>query len=276
MPKRKDEHVSAAPPARRRKKVFDVLLAADNLNALNPVVGAAMESLDPEPIRKLARRCESLGCDFLDINPGRLSKRKEDRMEFLVQTVQESTSLSLILDSPEPRVLARGLSVCRETPILNALSLEDHKLDGTLPLAVEHETPLVALLMDERSFTPPSMEEKLAIALEIVERAVNAGMTLDRMIVDPVTPNMSWPDARFRTAEAIKTVRYLSTGAIFQEPVQTMAGLSNLRSGLRDRHPFALEERCLGLFAGAGLAYVLADALQSGFRMAYEHVSSMA
>jgi 5-methyltetrahydrofolate corrinoid/iron sulfur protein methyltransferase len=241
-----------------------MLLAADNVQGLNLVVAEAMQRLDPEPVRELVRRCERAGAQLIDINPGYLSRRNEDRMAFLVETVQEATSLPLILDSPNPRILARGLSVCRDKPILNALSKEPEKLDAILPLAVEHQTELVILLMDERSFTPPSIEEKLALALELREHAISAGVDPERLIFDPVLPNFSWDDAVFRVAEDIKIVRLLATGAVFQDPARTMVGLSNLRSGARSRYPFQQEETCLKLLAGAGLHMALANVLQTG------------
>ncbi len=152
-----------------------MILAADNLHALNPVVSEALKRLDPHPIQELARRCELRGVQFIDINPGYLSRRHEDRMAFMVETVQEATSLRLILDSPNPRLLARGLAVCRDKPVLNALSLEPIKLQEILPLAVEHGTPLVLLLMDQRSQVPASIEGKIALAAELRERSLAAG-----------------------------------------------------------------------------------------------------
>lgn len=244
-------------------------LAADNLNALNPRVVEALRELNPIPIRDLAKRCALPGVDYIDINPGYLSKRYEDRMAFLVETVQETTDLRLILDSPNPRVLARGLSVCRQTPILSALSREPHKIDGILPLAVEYETPLVVLLLDERSRVPASMEERLALAAELREIACGAGIPSHRLIFDPVMPNLSWPDAAYHLREVVKTVRMLSGWGFFPEPARTMVGLSNLRSGLRKRYPVDEETRCLAVLAGAGLETVLADVIQPGFLQFY-------
>jgi hypothetical protein len=43
-----------------------------------------------------------------------------------------------------------------------------------------------------------------------------------------------------------------------------MAGLSNLRSGCRQRYPLELETACLSLLAGAGLDLALLDVLQPG------------
>ena len=131
-----------------------MLLAADNIHGLNRNVAEAMRTLNPAPIRELARDCEKRGATLIDINPGYLSRRNEDRMEFLVEAVQEVTSARLVLDSPKARILERGLHACRQSPVLNALSLEHEKLNEILPLAAQHGTGLVLLLMDENSITP--------------------------------------------------------------------------------------------------------------------------
>lgn len=238
-----------------------MILAADNLHALNPVLADALEKLDPEPVRGLVRRCEASGARYIDVNPGYLSQRREDRMTFLVEAVQEATSKTLILDSPNPRVLAKGLEACREAPILNALTLEPQKIQEILPLAAQHGAPLIVLLLDERSFTPPTMEEKLSLAVELSEHAASAGLGLGDLIFDPVLPNLSWHDGYHRVGQVVETVRLFAGGAVFQEPVKTVVGLSNLRSGLRRQIPFQVEAVCLSLLAGAGLHMVLADAL---------------
>jgi len=122
-----------------------MLVAADNLNALNPVLAAALKHLEKGPIQDLVRRLDQAGVDLIDLNPGYLAPRHVDRMAFLVEAVQEVSTTRLILDSPNPRVLAAGLAVCRQPPILNALTLEENKLKEILPLAVAAQTDLVLL-----------------------------------------------------------------------------------------------------------------------------------
>jgi 5-methyltetrahydrofolate corrinoid/iron sulfur protein methyltransferase len=222
-----------------------------------------MRTLNPAPIQALARECEKRGATLIDINPGYLSRRNEDRMEFLVEAVQEVTSARLVLDSPNARILERGLHACRQSPVLNALSLEQEKLNEILPLAAHHRTGLVLLLMDENSITPRNLEEKIALALELRERALGAGVKEENLIFDPVLPNLSWDEAFSRISECIKTIRLMATGAIFQEPVRTMAGLSNLRSGHLSRYPALIEHTALAALAGAGLSICLANALNS-------------
>jgi 5-methyltetrahydrofolate corrinoid/iron sulfur protein methyltransferase len=241
-----------------------LIIAADNLNILNPPVAKALDGLDPRPLQELARRCEQAGANLIDINPGFLPPRRHDRMAFMVEAVQEVTNLPLILDSPDARVLARGLDVANEPPILNACTLEPDKLREILPLAAAHQTDLVLLLLDAHSRPGPSLESKITLALELREHALAAGLKDARLIFDPVLPNLTWPDAWAQTGEVVKAVRLLTGGELWGEPARTMAGLSNLRSGLRDTYPLRVEEAALGVLAGAGLHLALVDVLQPG------------
>ncbi len=243
-----------------------MIIAAENLTGANPVVAQALKDLDPKPLQDLARRCQEAGAHLLDLNPGYLSRRMEDRMAFMVTAVQEVTTLPLILDSPNPRVLAGGLAVCREKPILNAVTLEEPKLEEILPLAAEHKTQVVLLLLDERSHPPPSLEGKIALAVELRERCLAAGLSDEQLIFDPVLPNLRWPDAWPQTAAGFKTVRYLASGDLFGVPARTMVGLSNLRSGLRGIYPVEMEITVLALLAGAGLSSALVDVLNPALR----------
>jgi 5-methyltetrahydrofolate corrinoid/iron sulfur protein methyltransferase len=239
-----------------------MLVAADNLTASQPVVAQALADLDPRPLQELARRVEQAGADIIDINPGYLPPKRHDRMTFMVEAVQAATHLPLILDSPSAPVLARGLAVCARPPILNACTLEPAKLQEILPLAAAHDLDLVVLLLDARSFPPPTLEDKLALALELRERALTAGLAEHRLIFDPVLPNLSWPEAYAQLGAAAQAVRLMAGGAIFEAPARTMAGLSNLRSGYRRVFPPRVEEVALSLLAGAGLHLALADVLQ--------------
>jgi 5-methyltetrahydrofolate corrinoid/iron sulfur protein methyltransferase len=238
-----------------------MLLIADNIHGLNPVVSDAMQRLDPKPIQQLARQCVKNGADLIDLNPGYLSRSNEDRFVLMVEAVQDAVTVPLMLDSPNSRLLGKGLAVCTRPPILDAFSLEEDKLQEILPLAVEHGTDLVALLMDHQSRTPRTADGKLAIAIELRERASAAGLPPERLIFDPVVPSLSWQDSFFQLGEVVRCVRLLASGALFGEPARTMAGLSNLRSGMRTRFPVSYDTTALDLLAGAGLDYALADAL---------------
>jgi 5-methyltetrahydrofolate corrinoid/iron sulfur protein methyltransferase len=252
-----------------------LIIVADNLNVLNPVVAASLQTLEAEPLQELARRCEQAGAKILDINPGYLAAKHEDRMVFMVEAVQQVTQLRLMLDSPNPRVLAKGLAACNQAPVLNALTLEEAKLRGIPPLAAVHDADLVLLLLDERSFPPPSLEGKVTVAMQLRDAALDAGVKEERLIFDAVLPNLSWPDAWAQVGAIVKLVRLLADGALFQSQARTLLGLSNLRSGLRQTYPAKIDEACLYLLAGAGLTWVLTDVLQPEVMEAVRFINQM-
>lgn len=237
-------------------------IIADNLQPLSRSVATALEKLDPGPLQDIALKCEKAGARLLDINPGYLSKKNRRRMTFMVEAVQEATDLRLVLDSPDPEILAHGLAVCKKPPIINALSMDQKRIDRILPLALESGADLVILIMDERSVSPVMLDEKMALAIELREICLAAGMPHDRLIFDPVVPTLQGPDAFSHVGQAVEFIRLLSAGAVFGESARTMIGLSNLRSGQRDLLPARLDEVCLSMSAGAGLAYALINVFQ--------------
>jgi 5-methyltetrahydrofolate corrinoid/iron sulfur protein methyltransferase len=238
-------------------------IIADTLNALNPRVYRALEQSDPEPIQTLAIECRKKGAHYLDINPGYLPKAREDRIVFMIEAVQAVSDLELVLDSPNPRVLSRGLAACRGRAVINALTLEEEKLDRILPLAVEYDCPLVLLLLDARSRPPNTLEEKIALAVELRERALSGGLREELLIFDPLMPHTSWPDSREHFNAALAFIRLAASGALFNQPAETVIGLSNLRSGYNRAESLSLERTSLSLMAGAGLSHVLMNVFRT-------------
>ena len=238
-----------------------MIFAADNINPMSPVVAQAMDALDPAPVRDIARRCAAAGAFWIDVNPGPLPARRRDRMRFLVDAVQEATDLRLILDSADVEVLAEGLRACRQTPVLNALTLEPGKLAKLPELAAEAGADLVALLLDGASRVAATADEKIALAVALWQQAVAAGLPEEHLIFDPVVPHWSWPDAAAQAAACVQTVRLLASGAALGRPARTLAGISNLRSGRRRVVPAGSEHALLCLLVGAGLDVALCNIL---------------
>jgi 5-methyltetrahydrofolate corrinoid/iron sulfur protein methyltransferase len=245
-----------------------MIFVADNINPMNPVAAQAVASDCGDEVRALAGQCAAAGAVWIDVNPGYLSERRRGRMETLVHAVcAGAPDVRLVLDSPVPEVLERGLRACAGTsaaaPVLSALTMEPAKLQGILPLAVDNAgTDLVCLLLDERSLCPVSAEEKMALALALRSEAQAAGVDPARLIFDPVLPNLSWPDAKAHLDAAVQCVQTIASGDLFGEPARTMAGISNLLSGgLRRTHAALLEYDAARRLAAAGLYAALCNVL---------------
>lgn len=67
-----------------------MIIVADNLRITLPAIAAAVDRLDPEPVRRMAAACRDAGARAIDINSGPLSRNPAEKMTFLVRTVQES------------------------------------------------------------------------------------------------------------------------------------------------------------------------------------------
>ena len=71
-------------------------------------------------------------------------------------------------------------------------------------------------------------------------------------------------------------MRALASGVVLGEPARTMAGLSNVRSGLRRQYPPEPEYTLLALLAGAGLSLALLDVLQPSSQEAVSAIARIA
>jgi 5-methyltetrahydrofolate corrinoid/iron sulfur protein methyltransferase len=181
-------------------------------------------------------------------------------MAFFVRAVEQVTDLPLFIDTTNPAAMAAGLAAARNPAIINGISLEPFKLEMILPLAKKQGADVVGFLLYPDSRVPRDSSERFEIALELTARVEEAGVAKERLIIDPVVPPLSWDDGLFRTRELLKTLFLLPELLGF--PVRTIAGLSNLTSGVMDKSRKTLvESTFVSMLAQAGLAYLLLDVL---------------
>jgi 5-methyltetrahydrofolate corrinoid/iron sulfur protein methyltransferase len=233
-----------------------MLAVADDLHIMNPLVAQAIKARDPEPLKKIAIRCREVGVLAMDINLGPLGKNAEEIITFTIETVQNNFSGRLMLDSLQPEVLAAGIRACSTPPIINGFSLEESKLAKILPLASQHGTDIVGFLIDEKGQIPLGAGERLAVASRLVEKAKESGVPSDKIIIDPVLVPLSWQNGTEYNRELLHAMQVLDQ--LFEKPVRTMAGLSNLTSGspgglARER----VEAAFIFMLAASKLDYIL-------------------
>jgi len=233
-----------------------MIVAADNIHVVNPLVEKAIKEMDPSPIQDLARRCEKAGANIIDINPGPLPQDGGKKMSFLVEAVQEVTNLRLCLDTNNPKALETGLKACRIKPIINGFSLEPGKLDQILPLSVDFQTDIVGFLLFPNGQVPPDSGGRLEVALKLMEKAKKAGLSLEKLIIDPVLVPIAWENGTRQAKEVLATLKLLPELLGF--PARTIVGLSNLTSGSScGEKKLLLEEVYLSMLAGSGLDMAL-------------------
>ncbi len=233
-----------------------MIIVADNLQITNPAIETAIEQRDPAPIRELVKDCVSAGAQALDLNPGPLTRDPEDKMAFLVETVQAETDLPLLLDTTNARALSAGLAAARNPVIINGFSLEPVRLETILPLAAAFDADIIGYLLHSDNRVPIDEADCLQVATRVGEEIQKAGLHPEQLIVDPVIAPLIWEDGVRHNRAVLSVLRHLPDLLGF--PVRTIAGLSNLTAGSKPyRKRVQMETTYLPMLAAAGLSMAL-------------------
>ncbi|MFH1480140.1 MAG: dihydropteroate synthase, partial [Pseudomonadota bacterium] len=188
----------------------------------------AIEEGNLTHVKEEALKQVEAGAHILDVNVG-VSGIDEPRMlKEAIMAIQDVTDTPLCIDSALPRALEAGLEVYKGKALVNSVNGEKQRLDELIPLVKAHGAAVIGLTMDENGI-PQKAEERLAIARRIVERAEQAGIPREDVIIDPLAMAVS---ADHRAAlETIKTLQLIRD----ELGVNQTLGLSNISFGLPER-----------------------------------------
>ena len=232
-----------------------MLIIAERINATRKRIGAAFAARDAALIQNEARRQAEAGADYIDVNAALSPAAELDCMVWAVETVRAATDKPLAIDSANPAVTRAGLAlVPKGTAFLNSVSGEEARLAAMLPLAVEFETKLVAMAMDD-SGMPTSTADRWRALEKIFAATDKAGISRDRIFVDPLLrPVSTNPEQTAQVLQMIREIREKGGGA------GTVVGLSNISFGLPARRH--LNRTFLAIAAAAGLSAAIIDPLE--------------
>jgi 5-methyltetrahydrofolate corrinoid/iron sulfur protein methyltransferase len=217
-----------------------VILIGERINGMFVDVKQAIADKNEQVIQDLAKKQTDAGARFLDVNVGTAAADQEGTMKWLVETIQKTCSTGLCLDSQKPAVIAAGLSVMNTENggILNSTPLnkktDEDVLDKYLDMA-DSAGPgvgVITLTMDKNG-VPQDTDTRVAIAAEIVQKAMERGFDPQRLYIDPIILPVKVPNAQSQPGnilDAVEQIRYLADPA----PHITM-GLSNLSQGTNER-----------------------------------------
>jgi 5-methyltetrahydrofolate--homocysteine methyltransferase len=241
-----------------------MLVIADNLNAATPWISAALKGRDADTVRALAARLKATGVDALDLNLG-FSSRGTEIADWLVRQAWEAAGLPLCIDTAHPEVMRAGMTAAVDVgvspaPIINSFSLEARKAEQILPMAAEFSAPIVGYCV--RDVVPQTPEERLEVAVELVALADAAGVTRDRLYLDPIL----FPLSTFQDDLANVLAFFATLGQMFDPPVRTMVAISNIGHGLPPGKRTIVEGTVLPMLAALGLDAVLVNAFDPHLR----------
>jgi len=206
-----------------------MIIVGELINASRKNIATAIESKDVEAIQTIARDQHAHGADYIDVNAGVFVAKEADYLKWLVETVQAGVDTPCCIDSPDPKAIEAALAVHNGTPMINSISLEKERYEALLPIVSETEFKIVALCMSDKGM-PQTVDERLAIADELVNNLVKQNVALKNIYVDPLVQPLS-TDVRFG-------IEFLNSIEIIMKTfpgIHTVCGLSNISYGLPER-----------------------------------------
>jgi len=241
-----------------------MIVIAERLNGMFTDVKKAIADKDKKVIQDLAQKQTDAGAAYLDVNVGTAAADQEGTMQWLVETIQETCSTPICLDSQKPNVIAAGLKVVNADNgvLLNSTPLnkknDEDILDRFIEMANEAgpKASIIALTMDKNG-VPQDTDNRVALAAEIVSKAMEKGFDTQRLFLDPIILPVKVPDAQVQPTNilnAMDQIKYLSDPA----PHMTI-GLSNLSQGTTERS--LINRIFLAMAISHGLDSAIADVL---------------
>ncbi|HET6441621.1 MAG TPA: dihydropteroate synthase, partial [Phycisphaerae bacterium] len=178
-----------------------MIAIGERINGMFTDVKEAISAKNPAPIADLARRQTEAGAAYLDINVGTAAADQEGTIRWLVEIAQKAVATPLCLDSQKPAIIRAGLSVCDTARgvLLNSSPLskksDPEVLAQYVAMAQEAGGSLIALTMDAEG-VPQNVDRRVEIAAEILTKCMEAGLTPDRLFIDPIILPVNVPGAQ--------------------------------------------------------------------------------
>jgi len=238
-----------------------LLVIAENINVMIKRIGEAMKNKEKKPIQELAKQCAAAGADVLDINLGPARKGGAETMQFVVETVAEVSRLQQCLDTTNADAMEAGIQKCDELglpkPIINSFSAQPDKMENILPLAAKYDCEIIGLTMGQA--IPIDADERIALAYEIVCAANELEIPNERIIVDPIILPVGVDVGQQHAAAVQEVVKMIQD--MFDPPIRTTCGLSNISNGAPDELRPAINNVYLSMLAAVGMSSAIIDVL---------------
>lgn len=239
-----------------------MILIAERINGMFSDVKQAIADKNKKVIQELAKKQTEAGATYLDVNVGTAAADQQATMQWLVETIQETCATPLCLDSQKPDVIAAGLKVINADNgvILNSTPLnkksDEQVLDKYIEMANQAgpKSSIIALTMDKNG-VPQDVDTRVAIAAEIVSKAMEKGFDAQRLFIDPIVLPVKVPNAQVQPTNILAAMDQIRM--LCDPPVHMTVGLSNISQGASERS--LINRVFLAMAISHGLDSAIAD-----------------
>jgi len=239
-----------------------MLRIGENLNVMVKKIGAAMKDRDPKPIQELAIAESKAGVDYIDINLGPARKGGGELMEWVVKTVQEVADTPLYLDTVNAEAIEAGLKVYKNKKgkaVINSIMARPESMEVKFPLAQKYDAGLVALLWGP-SGLPRDAEERGVLAAELIQKAIEHGISGEDVWMDPIVTPVTSPQSQVQVPSCVEFMKMFKDLQDVLPGMRSTCGLSNVSNGAPDHLRPILNQTYMMMLERYGMASAIVDA----------------
>jgi 5-methyltetrahydrofolate corrinoid/iron sulfur protein methyltransferase len=234
-----------------------MIIIGEKLSIIAKRVREAMMTKDKGPIQEIASRQWKEGSSVIDANIGPAEDGGEDLMQWMVTTIQEVVPLPVCLDTTNSSAIEAGLKVHNNQwgrPLINSTSNDPERFP-ILELGAKYQAQVIGLTVGKGGL-PADAEERCAIAADIMARAMEYGVPLEDLYLDPLVLQIATSqDHALKVIDAIRMFQEMN-----DPPMKTVVGLSNISNGCPKHVRPILNKYYFLMLMNAGLTSAIADA----------------
>jgi 5-methyltetrahydrofolate corrinoid/iron sulfur protein methyltransferase len=232
-----------------------MILIGESIHVISKEVSDAIRDRNPKVIQELAVSQTKAGADYIDVNLGPAKKDPEESTQWLVNAIQEVTTLPLSIDTLNSVAMEAGLKVCKKRPLLNSASGKAVSKEKMLPLALKYKTNVVISVITDAG-CPPDIDSRSESIMETVTLANEMGIPNEDIWVDPIILPISADQKQ--VGEALEFIGILQD---MLPGVKSTVGLSNVSNGTPDHLRGILNRTYMVMLGRNGQYSAIADVL---------------
>ena len=180
-----------------------------------------------ERVFSFAEEQEEQGAKVLDVNFGMSGIDEKAMMCRAIDELQNITNLPLCIDTSHVDVMEAALRRYPGRALINSISMESEKVKNLLPIAKKYGAMFILLPLSDKGL-PESLDEKIGLNEDLLNRAYELGFTKEDIVVDGLVTTVG--ANKKAGVETLETIRYCKENGL-----ATTCGLSNLSFGLPER-----------------------------------------
>ncbi|MBQ9361261.1 MAG: homocysteine S-methyltransferase family protein [Lachnospiraceae bacterium] len=216
----------------RKSLIFDLdgrfLIIGERINPTGKKkLQAELREGSFDMVISFAEEQEEKGADILDVNMGMSGVDEKELMLAAIDTVTQTTSLPLCIDTSNPDIMEAALRRYPGRALINSISAESDRCDRMLEIAKKYGAMFILLPIGDEGL-PKSLDEKKKNIDIVLKKAFAMGFTKEDIIVDGLVGTVgAIPRAAIDTLDTIEYCHSLG--------LATTCGLSNISFGLPER-----------------------------------------